>query len=475
MALSITVWLREGRYDAAYSKDRMEWPPHPARLFCALVASAEHDPDAPGFEADGEALRWLEAAGAPLVLAAAADQVPASLRSGYVVTNARDGESGSTVWPGRTNRDFRRVGALPPDDRIAFVWPEASAPDGVLWRLSRLARRVPYVGRSTSSAQVEVLDETVDRRPSQVTYRPVTIGARGSVSVRVPYPGYLADLRDAYAQGHRAWEMSEELAYSCLPADDNASPFVGEPGPYEELLVWPAARGQVPVGGDALLTVTELLRRVAISRIKDPVPAQASGHGADDRPHLAFVPLLDVGHPHADGHLLGVGVAVPRDIEPDDRLAILRGLLGESGQDPIRELRGATQRIRLADPGVPSQGWGLDPYRWTSRDGVRRWVTATPVMLDRYPGRRDPAEVVAESLVTARYPEPASVTVLEGPLPQGAVTRPRRGTIPAGRDRRPLLHCRIEFPTPVRGPVIAGALRYLGCGLFIPEVSRADR
>ncbi|MFI6132747.1 type I-U CRISPR-associated protein Csb2 [Micromonospora sp. NPDC051141] len=475
MAVSMTVRLRAGRYDAAYPKDRMEWPPHPARLFCALVASAEHDPTAPGFEADSEALRWLEAAGAPLVLAAAVERVTASVRAGFVVTNATDSKAGSTVWPGRTNRESRRVGALPPDDRVVFVWPRASAPDGVLWRLSRLARRVPYVGRSTSSAQVEVLDEVLECGPSQVTYRPVKIGTEGSVGVRVPYPGYLDALRDAYAQGHRAWEMSEEMSYTCRPADEKAEP-LAEAGPYVELLVWPAARGQVPVGGDALLTVAELLRRAAISRIKDPVPAQASGHGADDRPHLAFLPLLDVGHPHADGHLLGVGVAVPRDLEPDDRLAILRGLLGDGGEDPIRELRGgAAPRIRLGDPALPPQVWGLRPDRWTSRNGARRWVTTTPVMLDRYPGRRDPAELVAESLVTARFPEPSSVTVLEGPLPRGAVTRPRRGTIPAGRDRRPLLHCRVEFPVPVRGPVIAGALRYLGCGLFIPEASRADR
>jgi CRISPR-associated protein Csb2 len=362
---------------------------------------------------------------------------------------------------------------------VAFVWPQATAEDGVLWRLSRLARKVPYFGRSTSSAQVEVTDEEVAGRASWVTHRPVPLGTPGSVSLRVPYPGYTQDLRQAYEQGQRAWETSRAVAYApqgTPPAEPETSARTAV-GPYEELVVWPVERGGVPIGGDRLVAVAELLRRAVIARTADPVPAVASGHGADGQTHVAYLPLLDVGHTHADGHLLGVGVAIPGDLPPQDRLAILRGILGPHGDEPIRELRGGVVgRIRLGDPAQPPTAWGVRPDRWTGPPaGLRRWVTATPVMLDRYPGRRDPAEMVAGMFVTAGFPEPESVTVLEGPLLRGSVTAPRRGSIPAGRDRRPMVHCRVRFPVPVRGPVIAGALRYLGCGLLVPEVSRAER
>ncbi|MFY1595899.1 type I-G CRISPR-associated protein Csb2 [Micromonospora sp. WMMD737] len=479
MALSITVRLREGRYDAAEDAARVEWPPHPARLFCALVASAEHDAvaDARAYAADDAALRWLETAGPPLVLAVPPNLVDTSVRSGYVVTNATEAKSGSTTWPGRTNRASARVGALPSDEHVAYVWPDAQADDGVLWRLAKLARRVPYFGRSTSSAEVAVLDEVVAARESWVTYRPTRLGTPGAVSLRVPYPGYTDQLRAAYAEGQRSWEVAQSIEYTC---GANTTPPTPEAqaatGPYQELLIWPAQRGGVPVRGDRLLTVTDILRRAVIDRIADPVPPQASGHGADDLPHLAYLPLLDVGHRHADGRLLGVAVALP-EMARHDRLAVLRGLLGSDGEDPIRVLRGGPDGIvRLGDPAEPPPTWGLRPDRWTGQaDGTRCWVSVSPVMLDRYPGRRDPSGMLADVFVRAGYPRPESATVLEAPLVQGAVRAPRRGSIPANRPIRPFVHCRVEFPVPVRGPVLAGALRYLGCGMFVPEVPRGSR
>ena len=83
MALTISVELLTGSYDAAEvdDRDRAEWPPHPARLFCALVAAARSD-------GDRAALRWLEAQPAPLVVAAGDRQE--RRRSSYVVVNSAE-------------------------------------------------------------------------------------------------------------------------------------------------------------------------------------------------------------------------------------------------------------------------------------------------------------------------------------------------------------------------------------------------
>jgi CRISPR-associated protein Csb2 len=195
-----------------------------------------------------------------------------------------------------------------------------------------------------------------------------------------------------------------------------------------------------------------------------------SGHGADGLPHVAYVALPFVEGDHADGHVLGVGVAVPYALSGRERAVLLRALLDES--DPLTTLTGPWRDpLELEYRPERTEPWGLVPDRWTAdRRGARIWASATPVMLDRFPKRhRDAADLVAESLVTAGYPEPYALEILPTTAVRGGVHRPRANTLPEGRHRRPFVHCRVEFATPVVGPVVAGALRYLGIGLFVPE------
>src|SRR5690606_30778959 len=64
---------------------------------------------------------------------------------------------------------------------------------------------------------------------------------------------------------------------------------------------------------DAILT--------QVSDAPEPLRQLLSGHahgGAPlEGPHLAFVPLAFVGHPHADGRLLGMGLVLPEAIGPE--------------------------------------------------------------------------------------------------------------------------------------------------------------
>jgi CRISPR-associated protein Csb2 len=467
MALTITVRLRFGRYDAgALDPLTPEWPPHPARLFCALVASAVES-------ADWDALGWLEAVGVPEVWFAS--EHATSLASGYVVVNAT-AKQGSLKWPGRTNGLRRRVSAMVADDTFAVVWPEAQPDDATLGRLSRLASRVPYVGRSTSWAEVVVAAGLAERRSGWATYRMVPLGTAGSTQLRVPFPGYLAELRRAYDDGNRSWHVAARTVAYAPPTFGRGVEAAPLLGPYSDLLIWGIAPPGAPIGGDDVLTVTAALRRAVLSRVADPVPPEVSGHGADGRPHVAYLGMLDVGHAHANGHVLGLGIAVPREMGDTSLRILLRGLLGPTGDEPIGTLaagRGRTLTLGyVADS--PSQ-WGLREDRWRSRDGRADWITATPLMLDRFPKpSMDLAAVVTRSLVTAGYPEPAAVETFVRPAIPGAVDRPRRGTLPDRPMRRPLVHCRLRFARPVRGPVLAGSLRYLGCGLFVPEVPSAD-
>ncbi|RZU46648.1 CRISPR-associated protein Csb2 [Krasilnikovia cinnamomea] len=470
MAFSISIRLRDGRFDAAVGhRDRGEWPPHPARVFCALVASAVED-------ADWAALRWLEQAPAPHVLACPVDDTEVTTRSGFVVTNAVKRKSGSTAWPGRTNGERRRVSVIPASDEIGLVWPQTDIDDAVLGRLLRLTRRVPYLGRSTSSVVVTVAAEAPAPRADWVCYRPAPLGTPGSVGLRVPQPGYVDQLRAAHAEGRRAWEVATRTLEYTTSDEEAAQPDAGHSvvaGPFTDLVVFGIDQSVTPIAGADVLTVTQALRAATISRVPDPVPAQVSGHGADGRPHAAFLALPDVGHPYSDGHLLGVGVALPGDLPPDQRRSVLRGLLAGDGLRRLCLPGGRPLAVSYRPD--RSRPYGLLPERWNSSGGARAWVTATPVMLDRYPTTQTAEELVAQTLVTAGYPRPEQVDVVTGPATSGAINALRPGSIPKSRSRRPWVHCRIQFPMPVRGPVIAGSLRYLGVGLFIPHQPAGER
>src|SRR4051812_45830082 len=67
--LAFEVSLLTGRYVATAYNDRgaAEWPPHPARLFSALVATHFEALDPPDHER--AALQWLEVQGAPEITA----------------------------------------------------------------------------------------------------------------------------------------------------------------------------------------------------------------------------------------------------------------------------------------------------------------------------------------------------------------------------------------------------------------------
>lgn len=460
MPLSILVRLRDGRYDAGGIRaDTAEWPPHPARLFCALVASAAE-------EGHWQALRWLEAAGAPEVWAAT--EYDSVRRDGFVVTNIVDRKGRSQHRLGRTNGMRTRFSAEPTDPEFAFVWPEASPEPDTLHALIRLTRAVPYLGRTTSPVTLLVGTEAAEPRAGWTRFVPTRLGEPAVASLRVPYSGYTERLRDAYRDGRRSWEVARTVPYAC-PGQPPAPPVATSP--FRELLIFPFERRTVKPAGDSLLAVTARLRQAVIARIGTDVPDQISGHGADDRRHLAYLALPHVGHQHADGRILGVAVAVPDDLHSGAYGRLWQAIV----EPPLERLTlRRDQVLTLERPDSVSSSWGLTPGRWTAADrgGTRSWVTATPLMLDRFPkpARGDDGVLkgINDSIARAGYPEPREVEFSPATMLNGAVHRPRPDTIPSNRPRRPMVHVRVTFDQPVIGPVLVGSMRYFGLGLFVP-------
>jgi len=253
-------------------------------------------------------------------------------------------------------------------------------------------------------------------------------------------------------------------------------------------VVFADAGGEAP-GLIAFAHVAKAARDALLAFTRNPAPEVLSGHGADGnpstRPHLAVVPLADVGWMHSTGRLLGFAFVLPRVLERDraasDRQAALEAMVRFARS---REPEPAGLRLgRLGLWLVARTGLGalrsLDPSRYVGP--ARRWATVTPLMLDRYPKDRDDENaeaVVGQSCENLGLPRPTLTALYKHSAVRGAPSvRPSARspewtswTFPRSDSaiRRPLVHAILEFEQPVRGPLILGAGRYLGLGLCLP-------
>jgi CRISPR-associated protein Csb2 len=474
VALVITIDLLTGSYEATDVGDRQqaEWPPHPARLFSALLAAARG-------AAERAALRWLEQQAPPLVVSGQALQ---ARRAAYVVTNKLSDKGGSQFHPGRTNGLRTRSRAVPADPTVMMIWP-VSVDEGQVRTLDGMARRVPYLGRSTGialvAAAVRADEGPVGVQPAGVeVFEPCDL-LDGEVSLRVPYPGFTAELDAQFEADRPAWEVARYRSYRRRRRlSDDAGARIGTsadpvmPSVYADVVVFQFSglRPQPQLAA----AMTEALRSAVLQAARGTAPPALHGHGADGRPHVAFLALPDVGHGHADGHLLGLAVAVP-NLPAQERAAVLRAVLGLRRADRNNLVELAVPRLGTIDlmyqPGLV-RPWGATPQRW--RRGSRRWVSATPVVLDRYPRHRE--QVVAEvqrCLGTVGLPEAVDVQISREPLLPGAA-RLRPLDLPRQVRGRLFQHIAVTFDRRVSGPVLVGAGRYLGVGLLAPVPVEGD-
>lgn len=520
MALTITVRLLTGTYDAGDPDDRHrpEWPPHPARLFCGLVGAVPNG-------TDREALTWLERRSAPLVC------VPAGhrplRRTGYVVTNDLVTGSGGQTHPGRTNGLRTRSSTAIDPPVVCFSWTEEDPLPGTVLALERIARRVPYLGRSTGVAVLDVratdawfppdrvrapggstglaalpavpgtrtgTDTVVPVRSTDPTSPtdPRTAGTPrapgewillepcglldSEVALRVPYPGYLEDLTGLHQQGLPAWGAGRTCGYRTVPVPGppprgpraRAGQPLHAPMPtgYPDVVLF-RFLDHIPSGTMASKYAAALRHRV-LDACSEPVPDVLHGHGADGRPHVAFLAIPDAGYPHCDGHLLGLGVALP-DLPEDVRRTVLHAVLGPGGPDRDRTLGIMVHgygEFRLERVAGTTRTWGLTEQRW--RRPCRRWASVTPVVLDRFPKRpQDLAAVIRRSCREAGLPDPVDLQVgTASYLPGGVTLSPP--DLPRRARHRLYRHVLLEFDRCLTGPVLLGAGRYQGVGLLAP-------
>ena len=458
-------------------RSRPEWPPHPDRIFMALADA--HFETGSG-DPEMETLLWLEQQGAPSIHASEAtqretvttyvpvnDSAPLSRRAGRT-PSAQQARAGLQLLPENRSRQARQFPvAIPRDPTVYLAWPSDPSPE-VRKGLESLCSKVIRVGHSASLVQVWVEDAPPP---------PNLIPAEGVAQrpLRVSGPGRLEHLTAQYRNNRRP-ERSRWVAYAQVQPE---SPPAAPHGVFHDrLLALRRVEGR-RLGLESTLMFAGKLWNAVVKHCPEPVPEWVSGHAPDGRPsqnpHLAFLPLPFVGNQHADGHLLGFALAIPRHIEESEAGRCLNPVLGFEQDGSPRRVHvydGANFDWHLEMEEGHSPPAALQSRTWTSP--ARRWATVTPIVFDRHPKGRDregqAVRMVEEACERIGLPRPLDVMLNQVSLHPGV---PHSRSFP-GMRRKPdngrlqHLHAVVTFDEPVAGPVILGAGRYRGYGMCRP-------
>lgn len=397
----------------------------------------------------------------------------------------------AALLPDRRTRQVRTFPVvLPGRSCFAFIWSE-DVPADLRTALDRLCERVTRLGHSSSLVRCVIVD--------RLTTPTLVPNPDGGVVLRTVGPGQLVRLE-------REFERHQGVENRVLPSRPQR---YSRPLPHktesvftrsvfsDEWILFERVEGARPLSSRGADLSRALRKALIETHGTKTLPASLSGHREDgspaDQPHVAFISLPFVGHERADASVQGCAIVLPRWFPESEREALLR-LVAEWERDRAVDL---DSTMELASGTLPpvrlrrvelSAKVSLRPGTWFHP--ARRFVTATPIALDRNPGKLrsnqkgtgrkawiEAQRSIAVACERIGLPRPISVDISSAPLLPGA--QPARSFSPwpglLGRANRVLVHADIHFAEPVRGPVLLGAGRYFGLGLCMPTPEGGPR
>jgi CRISPR-associated protein Csb2 len=456
MPVVLETRLLTGGYEAATGALAPEWPPHPHRLFAALVAAAGQCRT----EAETSCLLALEGLDPPKVHASPQLAVSPSYTA-YVPNNGRE------KWGQKGGKPAdRRV--TPAAPVVWFEWADSSSHVD-LDVLDGMASRVAYLGRCSSLVSLRVRSGLA--AASDVgTWLPAGNPDAVGEELRVPYSGLLELLDRDFARRAVPSNRHAPARWQRYRLDQGDG-FAPVATPWRRLIAWRAS-GWLP-SATLAVPACDALRAESLRLTGDGLPPELSGHdghgGPCRRGHVAWFPLVNVGVPHADGRIIGFGVALPAGVAepvmPD------HFLLGGNRVDIFPAVAPASR--------TRPQTWALDRRRWSQPS--MSWATATPLALPWEAGRRPTSELTRAIVSSCRkvgLPSPVSVVVGEEPFicgPENAHKYTRSRTSSQGQLTYEVCHAVVHFDRPISGPLAIGPLRHFGLGLMCPLTPEPGR
>ena len=451
----IEVNFLTGRYVAtAYNNRREgEWPPHPARLFSAMVDAWADQDERELLET--RVLEWLEEQDPPAIAASEAahrrvvshfvpvndvavvgsalqerryrdiqrleselEQVIAvsgeqsrrvqgirtrlvksrSVESQVVKPGTTSPDTAEAMFPerrGRQERSFPSVAPLVP--RVTYLW-DAVLSEERRKALDNLLARVTRLGHSSSLVSCRLVDSL-----PEATLIP---SSASETTLRTVQPGQFKELERLFERhggnGPRSLPFTV-TSYSASDESPNESGPLHRPNTAGEWLVFELEHGSrwLPVTRAPELALA--MRNAVIRHADLPTPAEVSGIGSDgepvDVPHLAFLSMPFVGTPYADGRVMGVVLSIPDSVSEAGRQAIYRavGTWERSDEDrrPPLQLADGRVMLRLKRLQETPEAQTLQRHVWSCE--AQRWISATPIALPRHPGRLSGGTIAARA------------------------------------------------------------------------------
>jgi len=490
-------------------RDELDWPPAPARLHQAFIASTLANlPDSRRDEFAGktlDALRWLEKLSPPDVIASRLADDSGHRRALNVAMPHNSPAKGDFA---RYHPDLAPVRRATPDHDgqlfSAYRWtddtPEFSREAELhLPALHEAAAKLRYLGRAEDRVECEVHWHTNGNlepvsEPHEI-WRPSS--QTEDVCLPTARPDSTKELMDEFqkANQRRAREAKpparlllreqsyvRDAAEGLLPVhiavfqiyeDDNPDAVVCD--------AINAHRWRSPLRALACKIAKQSYRWNNPVLADELISGHVAGGGHTQQPHLSFVPLPSLSlSGKADGRVRRFALlGYTASNLAKDAVSIYRTLAASLDGEEIEP----SFRLQLVDDMRHDKVWSL--YTRASRV----WVTATPLAIarnykvpthapdgttlssnERHLRRHSEwIKLVRASLRDIRIPDDLAYSCEIQLTPSPLLAAAERAERYRPKEERiPFLHARIEFSRPVRGPLLVGDRRYFGLGLFVP-------
>lgn len=467
-----------GRYhanpwDRAVNEGASEWPPSPWRILRTLVATwYTRWPDLPAAEIDA-------------VLAALAD--PPSYRTPAAGTghtrhympdlSHRKAETGNTDL---TLDPFLTVSR---HADLLVHW-DADLTAGQRQLLAKLAELIPYLGRSESACHARLLDADAELAVDQTWWRPQAVGGTNRTRLLAPVRPFDRSVLEATTAGVRKQRRTlppgtRWVTYTTAhPAagKKNSAPPAHEVNPPTAIRF--AVIGRAPARLTHGVLVADEAHRIAGKRLeKARIPDErrqeilGTRGAVSDHRHAHWIPAGDPDESVPSVRNLIMWTPGGLSTEEIGALLDLGTISGRRGGEGGYEVRGLPE-VRLLFQAA-GQVEHVAP-ELCADPPARLWRSVTPYLPVRYRHRnRETVEdfLAADISAELRYRHLSTeVTVSLAEPSAGRVNQFRRYRMGERlRQSRMGVGLRLEFASPIGGPLLLGQLSHFGFGVFAPE------
>lgn len=480
MKLTINVEYLLGKvYSSEYNDpSKVEWPPHPSRLFSAMVA-AYHECSL-GDDAR-KALIWLESLNPPSIYV----NPPISDNTGSIETfvpvndsieRGKKKKDGFKLFPKISEEiQIRRLKQdrifpffSPESNLVQFIWDNAIGAEEHFSVLKTIASNVTYLGNSMSMVLVTIGD---------TSYTPtIEPNSNGNLHLRTTGKGRLEHLEEVYSRRLKN-SIHQPVIGNVTTYGIIGNSHFDDNGQFHVPVIFRRKSGDdIPL--EYALILSSYVRRTILSKYPEPIPSEISGHYPNGekfkKQHLHIIPLADNGWEFSDGHLLGFALLLPKSVDQriattleDAMIDVTEINMGRVGKWFIEALS-LTRSQNIAK--------SLQFDRYTKKSEV--WATVTPMVFGKHPKKskfgsgKDGGKIFSEVLEMSNLPHVKEVRVSKNSFIRG-VPSASGFKLTEKFDNRYVAHVMVRFPEPVIGPVVLGSGRFVGMGLFRP-LSRGE-